>query len=58
MDNMNTGLMIGLVIGVIGWTLLFNRKQPPAQAEPDSADGQSRESARAETDDTDERKPQ
>jgi len=26
MDNMNTGLMIGLVIGVAGWTLLFNRR--------------------------------
>lgn len=58
MDNMNTGLMIGLVIGVIGWTLLFNRKQPPAQAKPDSADGQSPETAQAETDNTDRRKPQ
>ena len=27
MDNMNTGLMLGLVIGVAGWVLLFNRRQ-------------------------------
>jgi F0F1-type ATP synthase assembly protein I len=58
MDNMNTGLMIGLVIGVCGWTLLFNRRQPPAQAEPDRADGQSPETAQVETDNTDTQKPQ
>ena len=58
MNNMNTGLMIGLVIGVCGWTLLFNRKQTPAQEEPDSADGQSIDTAQAERDNTDTQKPQ
>ena len=51
-------ILIGLVIGVCGWTLLFNRKQTPAQEEPDSADGQSIDTAQAERDNTDTQKPQ
>ncbi|MBR1566895.1 MAG: hypothetical protein IJ649_09040 [Oscillospiraceae bacterium] len=27
MNNMNIGLMLGLAIGVMGWVLLFNRRQ-------------------------------
>ena len=29
MNSMTTGLMLCLVIGVMGWLLLFNRRQKP-----------------------------
>ena len=38
MDNMQTGLMIGLVLAVCGWALLFNRKQSVG----DGKDGKSK----------------
>ena len=38
MDNMNTGLMIGLVIGVCGWLLLFNRRPGGNSRDAEKAD--------------------
>jgi hypothetical protein len=36
MDNMNTGLMIGLILGVMGWVLIFNRRPPKSEAEAET----------------------
>ncbi len=41
-ENMNTGLMLGLVIAVAAWALLYNRRQsvrPGEETLPEKQDG-------------------
>ena len=43
MDNMNTGLMIGLILGVMGWVLIFNRRPPKSESEADTQPEETKE---------------